>query len=226
MRVSNIYSCLSGEGLSVGVPMVLLRLQGCSLRCHWCDTPEAQDKSEGIEVSVKRIIDEILIVNPNTQWLLVTGGEPLLQSGELQKLLSLLPNRYKVEVETSGFYPVPAWAHYVDAWVTDYKCPSSGQESKAIDSWIRFGRNCDSIKFVVGTEEDLEFVLKNKPETEATILVSPMIWDIKETNMGEVIIGKEQIQWIRRVAQFCQKNGLRLSLQNHKLIFGQERRDV
>ena len=37
--VNEIYSCLQGEGVNLGLPAILVRLQICNLRCTWCDTP-------------------------------------------------------------------------------------------------------------------------------------------------------------------------------------------
>ena len=40
LRVNNIYGAIQGEGVNMGVPVVILRLQGCSVGCLLCDTRE------------------------------------------------------------------------------------------------------------------------------------------------------------------------------------------
>ena len=37
--ISEMFSGIQGEGPYVGVRQVFVRLAGCDLRCHWCDTP-------------------------------------------------------------------------------------------------------------------------------------------------------------------------------------------
>lgn len=43
LRVSELFSSFQGEGASLGVPSVFLRLALCNLRCHWCDTKYTWD---------------------------------------------------------------------------------------------------------------------------------------------------------------------------------------
>lgn len=38
--VNDIYPCIQGEGVLTGTPMIILRLQGCSVGCSFCDTKE------------------------------------------------------------------------------------------------------------------------------------------------------------------------------------------
>ena len=90
---------LQGEGTLVGVPSLFLRLAGCNLRCQWalgggqmvpCDTPTAQDVSQGHFVSVRKIVEDIVHYRGAVRHLVVSGGEPLLQRDGLQSLLERL----------------------------------------------------------------------------------------------------------------------------------------
>lgn len=38
-----IYESIQGEGLYTGVPTIFIRLQGCPLRCTWCDSKYTWD---------------------------------------------------------------------------------------------------------------------------------------------------------------------------------------
>ena len=224
MKVNSIYPMIQGEGTNAGGVQIMLRLQGCPLRCNFCDTAYAQDINSGTEMTVDDIA-RALHKHKNIKWLDISGGEPLLQATELAELIILAQGKYRIEVETSGFLPPPGWWAFVTTWVVDWKTPSSGVESKAIGKWKKILTYKDSIKFVVQDEYDLTFAKKKARSIEKpTVLVSPVIWDIKE-NDGGITIGKEQFEWMRKVAQFCQENNFRLSLQQHKLLWG-EKKDV
>ena len=41
LRITEIFHSLQGESSSVGLPTVFIRLTGCPLRCHYCDTEYA-----------------------------------------------------------------------------------------------------------------------------------------------------------------------------------------
>lgn len=93
-----LFYSLQGEGVRMGTPAVFLRLAGCNLHCHWCDTKYSWKK--GMEVPVAELAERIGAFGCNN--LVVTGGEPLLQQEELAALLALLPPDAFVEVETNG----------------------------------------------------------------------------------------------------------------------------
>ena len=41
LRVNEVFHSIQGESTWAGVPMVFVRLTGCPLRCHYCDTSYA-----------------------------------------------------------------------------------------------------------------------------------------------------------------------------------------
>ena len=48
-NISEIFFSIQGEGTRAGMPCVFIRLQGCNLRCDWCDTPYALESNEDAE---------------------------------------------------------------------------------------------------------------------------------------------------------------------------------
>jgi len=203
-----IYYAISGEGVHAGTPSNIIRLQGCNLACTYCDSKYSRDPKEGIDISVATILER-----PSwPRWVLITGGEPLLQAGELSTLISSLI-RYGVstEIETNGSIVPPTWWKSVNSWSADIKCPSSGMRGKSVFEW--FGtRECDQIKFVVKDREDLDFareIIASHRGCLPVILVSPAYpWSQ---------------EWLQTCAAFCKAWGVRLSLQLHKIIFGDVR---
>lgn len=231
MRINSIYPCIAGEGLNQGIPMVMVRMQGCPLKCSYCDTLYAQNPKGGKEFSTPPIVWSVgqSVKRNKMKWVCISGGEPLMQEKELGALVKLLfYDGMRIEIETSGFYLPPNWMGFVNTWCCDYKCPSSGMELQTgrMDHWLSKLCPGDMIKFVVSDDNDLDFVLSRKLETKAQILISPAIWGIKETSDGRITICKSQVDWNRTVAKFCQENGYLFSLQVHKTVWGQYRSDV
>lgn len=79
-KLSEIFTSIEGEGILFGTKTMFVRLAGCPLKCHWCDTPYALPMDSGIDYSideVKELISNSL--QPNTYKVNFTGGEPLVQ---------------------------------------------------------------------------------------------------------------------------------------------------
>src|ERR1041385_4973792 len=80
VKLSEIFTSIEGEGVLFGTKTMFVRLAGCPLKCHWCDTPYAIPMDSGGSFSaedVKKMISEELL--PNTYKVNFTGGEPLVQ---------------------------------------------------------------------------------------------------------------------------------------------------
>ncbi len=120
-----IFYSLQGEGARVGTPAVFLRLAGCNLTCRWCDTKYSWGM--GIDMEVDDIAK--CIISHGCPNLVITGGEPLLQQNELEKLLSLQPPDMFVEEESNGtLLPTPALATRSNQWNMSPKLGLSGND--------------------------------------------------------------------------------------------------
>jgi len=113
-----VFYSLQGEGVTMGLPAVFLRLHLCNLKCVWCDTWYTwnektsefwSEKEEWtIEETVKRIKEAWQCQNKQIKKrLVVTGGEPLLNQDKLTTLFKKLPD-WEIEIETNGtITPIP-----------------------------------------------------------------------------------------------------------------------
>ncbi|MDD1645788.1 MAG: radical SAM protein [Methanomicrobiales archaeon] len=170
MRVAEIFRSLQGEGRDQGLITTFIRLTGCNLDCRWCDTRYARSGGED------RTRDEVLaeVHALGCRRICITGGEPLLQAGELLPLLSALHHAgYVIGIETNGtldFRPFQPFASIC----MDVKCPSSGEESDL--SLLAHLTGEDSVKFVVAGEEDCEYARRiiGEHPIRAEILFSPV----------------------------------------------------
>lgn len=157
MKVHSIFSSIDGEinHYHQGRVSTFVRLAGCNLRCTYCDTARAWDPASGIEMTPAEVAERVREMG--IRKLTITGGEPLLQTSELETLLYELrcfEGEHHVTVETNGSIVPPRWPV---SFVVDYKLPSSGHEHLM----IRPRDFCnltskDWIKFVVSDLADME----------------------------------------------------------------------
>ena len=108
LKIHEIFSSVQGEGLRLGEPTLFIRLTGCNLRCPFCDTRSAWEG--GKEVALPQIIDQVRKLRKRlfTDWICLTGGEPLLQ--DIRPLTEALKNmNFHIQVETNAtlFKPLP-----------------------------------------------------------------------------------------------------------------------
>ncbi len=140
-QLHEIFTSRQGEGPYTGTEMVFVRLQGCALRCRWCDTLESLphraphwrlESAPGAQTFVVRD-NPVTCTDLNTAlqthtapWISITGGEPLEQSDFLVEWLPTQSSR-KILLETSGVLAraLRAVLPYIDVVSMDMKLPSS-----------------------------------------------------------------------------------------------------
>jgi len=229
VRVNEIFYSIQGEGVLAGVSTVFVRLQGCNLfsigGCSFCDTVYAQNPAEGTEMGIADIVRRVRELIPfQDRWICVTGGEPLMHEGLHDLVKALKNNGHRVEVETNGSFPPPLWFSFVDSWVPDIKCPSSGVCGVSkVNEWLSMRRK-DQVKFVVSNAEDLDFVRRILRERLCvpTVLVSPVAEILVDKRRGTIEEYWDR-EWLREVVEFCKEVNARFSLQVHRIIWGDRR---
>jgi 7-carboxy-7-deazaguanine synthase len=204
MRISEIFRSLQGEGVLIGTPTVFIRTVGCNLECSWCDTEHAREGGE--ELSIEQIMTEL--DKHKTQFICLTGGEPLIQKDAIKLLDMLVDKGYHITLETNGSLPledVPCAENMLISM--DIKCPSSGMEERMLMSNIELLSPADQLKFVVADIDDLmyaEDILKNH-EVRSNVIFTP--------------VGGMELEPVARFV-LSRKINARVLPQLHKLIWG------
>ena len=206
LNITEIFYSLQGEAKEVGIPTVFVRLTGCPLRCNYCDTAYAFKGNNPL--SIQHILDEI--AQYNTQYVCVTGGEPMAQSNCLKLLDALIDNDYKVSMETSGSIDITPVNSKVSI-VMDIKTPSSTEEHQNRYENLSILKNKDQLKFVIASRSDFDWcteILENH-EVESEVLFSPVYESLKPVELADWILEK--------------KLNVRLQVQLHKILWGDQK---
>ena len=206
VRVSEIFYSLQGEAKTVGQPTTFIRLTGCPLRCHYCDTAYA---FQGGELQTLDDIVEKVKTYP-TKLVTVTGGEPLAQPDCLPLLRLLIQEGYRVSLETSGALPIASVPDAVSI-VLDLKTPGSGEVHRNLYENIAELRSKDQIKFVILDKADYDWARFKISEFDLTAKVEEVLF----SPVYESLTPLQLAEWVL-------EDGLevRLQVQLHKLLWG------
>lgn len=226
MKVVEIFNSIDGEGIRTGQPCTFIRLAGCNLRCSYCDTLYALfGENEPCEYEDMETDDIVSRINPRYKRITLTGGEPLIHKDCDKLTNTLLRMGYEVNIETNGAVDIDAFRRSVLRtdklfFTIDYKLPSSGMEDKMI--WKNFtslNRN-DVVKFVVGSDNDLE-VMKN------VIKKLECVYDKMPHIFAGVVFGEyEPIKLVNAIIEEPILRNVRYQIQLHKIIWAPDERGV
>ena len=207
LKIFEIFYSLQGESSRVGLPTIFIRLSGCPMRCHYCDTAYA------FQGGSMMTVDEIIktIKKYDTRYVTVTGGEPLAQKEVLNLLKVLADQNFKVSLETGGGLSIKEVDPRIKI-ILDIKTPESGEEKKNYWENLNFIHLKDEIKFVLCSREDYDWAKKiinqYKLPEKCDVLFSPVYQKLNNTDLGNWIL-EDQLS-------------VRMQIQLHKLLWGEK----
>ncbi len=206
LRITEIFYSLQGEARTLGRPTVFVRLTGCPLRCHYCDSEYAFHGGE--RMTLPSILAQVAGYRP--QYICVTGGEPLAQPNCLPLLRQLCDAGYSVSLETSGAMPLDEVDTRVSR-VMDLKTPDSGEVDKNRWENVPLLQPHDQVKFVLCSRKDYEWAKFKLDEHRLAervedVLFSPSFGQLEPRQLADWIV-EDNLP-------------VRFQIQIHKLLWG------
>lgn len=224
MKYSEIFYSIQGEGQLIGYPSVFFRTSYCNLRCIWCDTPYTSWEPEDKDISVEDAVDAILA--HNCKQVVITGGEPFMQSKDLTILCRRLRQNGKhITIETNGtlFEKVEADLLSISPKLENsnpsefnhhFKQHQRNRINQPVLRQFLDYYSCQ-LKFVVETERDLFEI--HQIEREMQIPASIIVLMPQGITNNQI---QEKQNWI---VETCKKYGYRYSPRLHVDIWGDTR---
>ena len=207
LKIFEIFYSLQGESSRMGLPTIFIRLSGCPMRCHYCDTAYAFQG--GSMMSIEDIMASIK--QSDTRFVTVTGGEPLAQKEVIYLLKTLADSNYEVSIETGGGLSIKEVDTRIKI-ILDIKTPESGEEKKNHWENLDMISAKDEIKFVLCSRKDYDWAKKiidqYKLTQKCSVLFSPVYLKLDVTDLGDWIL-KDQLH-------------VRMQIQLHKLLWGEK----
>lgn len=185
-KVNEIFKSIDGEGLRTGLPVTFIRLNGCNLKCKYCDTKYACSTNEYKLMTINEIVQEVLHLKSTRVTL--TGGEPLLDSYTNDLIIDLMASGIEVNVETNGSIDISQCP--ANIITMDYKCGASGMEHLMNTNNLELLGRHDVLKFVVGSISDLDRmkeIIENY-KLRCRVYVSPVFGMIEPRELVEYVL--------------------------------------
>jgi 7-carboxy-7-deazaguanine synthase len=206
LRINEIFYSIQGESSRIVRPTVFVRLTGCPMRCTYCDTAYA------FHAGQQKEIDEIIqeIQKFDTNYVTVTGGEPLAQKNCIELMNQLCALGYQVSLETGGGLDIKDVNSQVKI-ILDVKTPKSNEDKNNFWPNLANIKTTDEIKFVIQDYDDFSWsidIIKQYQLNQQQILFSPVY---------KVLASEQLAEWILK-----HQLNVRLQLQLHKILWGEK----
>lgn len=191
---------IQGEGYFAGTPCDFIRLAGCPVHCHYCDTGYGDTKANTDKhLPRSRLTFEQLINQLISPRVIISGGEPFIHQ-ELPELVEvILAHNKSVAIETSGCF----WQDIPPTtWIT---LSPKGHINPQYPVLPILWQRANEVKLVIETGEELEYYAPQLSQLNIPIFLQPE-WDQGNQTLPLVL------QLLRKNPQY------RLSVQLHKYL--------
>lgn len=219
LNISEHFSgTIQGEGRYAGHLASFLRLAGCNLTCSWCDSAYTWDWDKydhSQEVRQMSVEDVTGVVRRMKGRIVVTGGEPLLQSSGLGYVMSRFADTREFDLETNGTRPLGATKGMWSGITCSPKVIPSADQGKLARRIHPDMINSADFKFVIRDGADLEAV---DSFIEEHGIASSRVWLMPEGITAQSITDRTPA-----VANAAVARGMNFSSRLHVYAWGDER---
>ena len=245
-----------GEGKLTGTACLFIRTSACNLRCAWigldgkgspCDTPYSSHNPEKNIMEIDEIID-IVVQNTTAQKIkhvVISGGEPTMQTEALEELLEGLQNLgYHTTIETNATIFSEKIAKHTDLVSMSPKLSTSTpHQANLVDTGIKYNEkwaikheklriNIEVIQNFIdrtrkyGTDFQLKFVVATDQDI---VEIEQILEQLTGFEPSDVCLMPEGVDvntlnsrtgWI---AEQALKRGWRFAPRLHIMMFGKNR---
>tara|TARA_R110002167_G_scaffold2540_3_gene12830 strand:- start:2522 stop:3253 length:732 start_codon:yes stop_codon:yes gene_type:complete len=150
LAISEVFYSIQGEGKTVGIPSVFVRLGGCNLMCGGMGTQfdgelhnDAEWRCDSVEVWMRAKSKKVEDILPedcikaieNNAHIILTGGEPMMQQAGLEAFIKYVKHNINAnayfEVETNGtIMPNEFLLYQIHLWNCSPKLLNSGMDKE------------------------------------------------------------------------------------------------
>lgn len=210
MILNEVFYSIQGEGLNVGKPAIFVRFGNCNLKCTWCDSKFtwAPGIADNTRMELSQLFEKIRAFD--CRHIVITGGEPMLQQGEIRAIRKEFP-QYYIEVETNGSIAAQS-IDEIDLFTVSYKTKNSGNSHYELKL-----RNEKCVyKFVVDSPADLDEI---QDIVERYDLPREKVFLMPQGATREDVSSRHEM-----VIEACKEYGFRFSPRLQVLIWGNARK--
>ncbi len=210
---------IQGEGKTAGQPRLLIRVNGCNLRCQYCDTKYSWTLNP--ELVDDQVVTDLLY--KHGEWM-ITGGEPLLYADQLVTLIGQYRPEW-VELETCGAL-IPQSRLILDSvnlWNISPKraVDQAVKDTDTTPHLLKYHKDMKDflIKIVVTpdtTEDELKAQLGDYDATYNISDLNRRVWLMPQTDQGNFVTADKA--W-----ELARKFDLNYSDRLHVRVFGAKR---
>ncbi|MDC0009197.1 7-carboxy-7-deazaguanine synthase QueE [Winogradskyella sp.] len=184
LAISEVFYSIQGEGKTIGIPSVFVRLGGCNLMCGGMGTQfdgelhnGAEWRCDSIEVWMKAQSKELNEILPkdcieaikNNAHIILTGGEPMMQQEGLKSFITYIKENINdkpfFEVETNGtILPSDFLLKEVGLWNCSPKLRNSGMDNNMTfnpDVIKQLNKKNTIFKFVINSDKEWKEIQKD-----------------------------------------------------------------
>lgn len=164
LPVHERFLTFQGEGIHAGRKAFFIRTMGCPVKCEWCDSAGTWHP-DWMPDKINRLpLDELLseVVSANPEFVVLTGGEPMIQRNLVEFGMMCKAAGFPVHVETCGGF-------YQDLAAFDWITVSPKRAHLPLPELLHA---CKELKLIIDSNDALDYWLTTLTEIGGEEVIS------------------------------------------------------